>query len=146
MLRWFLGFAFASVAASIALGYAFWIQQAFEGPAAGMMDLTEPGPLFKYVIVTSAVTILPVMLVGSLTDSALVRLRRQELWAYALAGLIVGAFIGWFLSLTPQSDDDERSIVAKVWPLALFGLTASSTFWWVVRRKSQSNSGNLGGM
>lgn len=137
MLRWFLGYAFASVAASIALGYAFWVQQAFEGPSVGMMDLTEPGPLLKYVVVTSAVTILPVMLVGSMTDGVLVRLRRQELWAYALAGLTVGAFIGWFLgTFTPQSDDDERSIAAMVWPLALFGLTASSTFWWAVRRKS----------
>lgn len=112
-----------------------------------MMELTEPGLLFKYMIVTSAVTFLPVMLFGSLTDSVLVRLQRQELWAYALAGLIVGAFIGWFLgTFTPQSDDDERSIATMAWPLALFGLIASSTFWWLVRRKSQGNSGNSGDM
>lgn len=136
MLRWLAGIAFASIAASTALGCVFWIQQTIEGPSAGMDDLRGLGSLISYVAFASAVTFLPVALVGSLTDSALIRLRRQEFWAYAMAGLIAGGLIGWFLAtFTPQSDGGGP-IAARTWQLALFGLTASSTFWWAVRRKS----------
>jgi len=136
MLRRWLGIAFASVVASTVLGYAYYIQQTIDGVPAWMMDLREPGPLIGYVAVTSVVTLPPVALFGSIVDSTLVRLRRHELWAYALVGLIAGVLVGLFLAtFTPQSGDEEgRSMIAKVWHLALFGLTTSSSFWWVVRR------------
>ncbi len=99
-----------------------------------MDDLREPGRFIGYVVFVSVLTFLPVALVGDLTDLALHRLRRPEFWAYASAGLLAGALIGWALAaVTPQSDVDDGSI-ARVWQLALFGLTAASTYWWVVRR------------
>lgn len=135
MWRSFAGFALASVVASASLGGALWLQQTVAGPSAGMDDLRGPGPLIGYLAFASVMTFLPVALIGALTDIALHRLRRPDLWAYASAGLIAGALIGWALAaLTPQSDEDDGSI-ARVWQLALFGLTAASTYWWAVRRK-----------
>jgi hypothetical protein len=136
MLRWWLGIALASVAASTALGFAFAIQQAIEGPSAAMMDLRDAASLFRYVALTSVFMLGPVALFGALADSALVRLGGQSFWAYALGGLLTGALIGWLLAtVTPQSEGDE-GVIAKVWHLGLFGLMAASTFWWVVRRSA----------
>jgi len=136
MLRWWLGIAFASAVASTVLGYAYYVQQTVDGVPAWMMDLREPGPLIRYVAVTSVLTSPAVALFGAVIDSTLVRVRRHEFWAYALVGLIAGVLVGlFFATFSPQSDEEEgRSMVAKVWHLALFGLTASSSFWWAVRR------------
>lgn len=135
--RWWLGIALASLTAPMALGSVLYIQQAIAGgPSPEMDDIRGLAPFAIYVGVASVGAFLPVALVGFLTDSVLVRLRRHELWAYALAGLLGGAFIGWFLATyTPRSDEDPNA-VTHAWRFALLGITASSTFWWVVRRKS----------
>lgn len=132
-VRWILGIGLASLAASTVLGYAMLIQHMVEGTPSAEIELGGPSALVNYIALTSVLMFLPVALVGFLTDSALRLFRREELWAYAVAGLMGGGLIGWVIGFGPLSDDEVPG--PKIWRLALFGLIASSTFWAVVRRK-----------
>jgi len=145
MIRWLVGVALGALGAAVVLDVALLVQQIFEGPSWAGDDFQHPVAFAGFFVLSAVIFLLPTAACAFFTDGVLQIAGQNRFAAYGLAGLIEGAALGAFVAaFTPQSDEDGGEVTGAALNAlilnmslryALIGLTASSIFWWVVRRK-----------